>query len=53
MVKGNQSEVKKLKAKDGLITSDNCFPKQMEEAAGSVVSWMMRSVRYLIGIVMS
>ena len=52
MVKGNQSYVKKLKDKDGLITSNNCFPKRMEEAAGSVVSWMMRSVRYWIWIVM-
>ena len=33
-----------MKDRDGLITSNNCFRKQMEEAAGSVVSWMMWSV---------
>ena len=53
VVNGNQSEVKILTYKDGLITSNNFVLKQMVGLAGSAVSWMTRSLRYLIWIVMS
>ena len=39
--------MKILTDNDDLITSNNCFPKQMVGLAGSVVSWMTRSPRYL------
>ena len=53
MVNGNQSKVKILTYKDDLITSNNFVLKQMVGLAGSVVSWMTRSPRYLTWIVMS
>ena len=53
VVNGNQSEVKILTYKDGLITSNRFVLKQMVGLAGSVVSWMTRSRRYLVWRVMS